>query len=301
MGFPRDRQQMQHRVGRSARRRHRRNGILERRARENVARPHAAAHEIDDALAGGAGDVRLGRIRRRHAAAAERRDAEKLAGDRHRVRGELAAARARAGTRRGFEPAQIAVAHAAGGVRADGLEHVLNRDVLAVELPRRNRSAVEHQPRHVQARERHHGGGNRLVAADEDHQAVEAVAARDELDRVGDHLAADERGAHPLGAHRDAIGDRHGVELHRRAAGGADPLLERDRQLAQVPVARPDFDPGVGDADERLGEVRVGKAGAFEHRARGRAVRAGRQRIRSECDHDATSLRVAFWRLFQLW
>ena len=48
----------------------------------------------------------------------------------------------------------------------------------------------------------------------------------DELDRVGDHLAADQRGPHPLGAHRDPVGDRDRVQLHRRAAGGADPLLD---------------------------------------------------------------------------
>ena len=51
-----------------------------------------------------------------------------------------------------------------------------------------------------------------------------------ELDRVGDHLAADERRLHALGAHRDAVGDRDRVELHRRAAGRADALL--DRRLA---------------------------------------------------------------------
>ena len=48
----------------------------------------------------------------------------------------------------------------------------------------------------------------------------------DQLDRVGDDLAADERGAHALGAHGDAVGHRDGVELHRRAAGRADAILD---------------------------------------------------------------------------
>ena len=87
------------------------------------------------------------RIGRRHAAAAERRDAERLADDRHRVRGELAAARARAGTRDVLEQLEVAVGHPAGGVRADGLEHVLNGHLVAVELPGRNRAAVEHDAR----------------------------------------------------------------------------------------------------------------------------------------------------------
>src|ERR1043166_5429389 len=52
--------------------------------------------------------------------------------------------------------------------------------------------------------------------------------------RIGDHLAAHERRAHPLAAHRDAVGDRDGVELHRRAAGGADAALDVRGELAQV-------------------------------------------------------------------
>ena len=36
----------------------------------------------------------------------------------------------------------------------------------------------------------------------------------------------DERGAHALGAHRDAVDDRDGVELDGRAAGLADALLD---------------------------------------------------------------------------
>ena len=62
----------------------------------------------------------------------------------------------------------------------------------------------------------HHGhGGDGLVAAGDGHDAVEHVAARHELDRVGDDLAADERALHALGAHRDAVGDRDRVDLDR--------------------------------------------------------------------------------------
>ena len=144
-------------------------------------------------------------------------------------------------------------------------------------------------PGHVQPRERHDAARNRLVAADEHDEAVEAVAARDELDRVGDHLAADERRAHALGAHRDAVGNRDGVELHRRAAGRADAGFDVLGQRAQVQIARADLDPGVGDADERLLQIRVGEAGAFEHRARGRAARACRQWVVSVSAHACIS------------
>src|ERR1700704_1745295 len=47
-------------------------------------------------------------------------------------------------------------------------------------------------------------------------------------------------------------------------------------EIAQVVIARADFNPGVRDADERLLEVAVGKADGLEHRARGRAARLGR-------------------------
>ena len=85
------------------------------------------------------------------------------------------------------------VGHLAGRVRADALVDVLNRDVVALEASRRDRPAVEHQARHAQPRHRHRRARDRLVAAAERDDGVEAVAARDQLDRVRDDLAADER------------------------------------------------------------------------------------------------------------
>ena len=266
---------MQHRVGRSARRRHRRDRVLERRFRHDVARAQVLADEPHDALAGGARDAGLGRIVGRHAAAAERRDAQELRGDRHGVRGELPAAGAGARTRGRFEVAQLGIGHPPGTVRANRLEHVLNRHVVALKAARRNRSAVQHQPRHVEPGERHRRRGDGLVAPDQHDHAVEAVAARDQLDRVGDHLAADERGAHAFGAHRDAIGDRNRVELHRRAAGAADALFHVHGQIAEMKVAGTDLDPGVRHADERLLEIRIGEADRLQHRA-GRSAAGAR-------------------------
>src|SRR5438067_1579762 len=73
--------------------------------------------------------------------------------------------------------------------------------------------------------------GNRLVAGGESDDRVEEMAAADQLDGVGDDLPANEAGLHPLRAHGDAVADGHGVELHRRAAGGADAVLDVHRQL----------------------------------------------------------------------
>jgi len=43
----------------------------------------------------------------------------------------------------------------------------------------------------------------------------------------------------PSGVHRDAVGDRHRVEFHGRAAGGANALFHVSREVAQMVVARP--------------------------------------------------------------
>ena len=76
----------------------------------------------------------------------------------------------------------------------------------------------------------------------------------------------------PGGAHRDAVGDRDRVELHRRAAGRADALLDLRGEHAVVEVARHRLDPRVRDADDRLGEVLGGVADAMQVGARGGAL-----------------------------
>src|SRR6478609_5278008 len=81
---------------------------------------------------------------------------------------------------------ELLVGHLARGVRADGLEDLLDRDVAALEAAGRDRAAVEHHGRDVQTRERHDRAGDRLVAAAQGDDRVEEVPAGDELDRVGD-------------------------------------------------------------------------------------------------------------------
>ena len=166
-----------------------------------------------------------------------------------------------------------------------------------LNLPGRDRAAVEHQARHVEPGERHHAAGNRLVAAREGDHAVEEMAAGDELDRVGDHLAADERGLHALGAHRDAVGDGDGVELHRRAAGGADALLDLLGEAAEVEVARHHLGPGVGDADDRALQRIVVEADALQVRAGRGPVRALELDPAAAAEVSLTALRASLARV----
>ena len=247
-----DREQMQHAVGRAAARRHRRGRVLDRLAGDDVRGADVVAHELHRQPAALLGGVALAAVERRDAVQAGRADPQEVERHRHGVGGELAAAGARARTCRRLDLVQLGRVDRAGGIGADGLEHVLDGDVAAAERAGGDRAVVEHEPGHVQPAERHHAGRDGLVAADDADEPVHQVAAHDELDRVGDQVAADERRLHALGAHRHAVGDRDRVELHRRAAGRADAGLDPLRQLALVEVARHRLDPRRRDADKRL-------------------------------------------------
>ena len=161
-----------------------------------------------------------------------------------------------------------------GVVGADRLEDVEDRHVAALVAAGRDRAAVEHHGGDVEAGERHHAARDRLVAGGERDDRVELVAARGQLDRVGDHLAADERALHARGPHRDPVRDRDRVELHRRAAGRADAGLDVLGEAAQVEVAGHRLDPGVGDADRRPLERVVVEPDALHVGARGGAIGA---------------------------
>ena len=212
-------------------------GRMSRRTRSMTSSP--------DRVGGGV----LGRILGRDAVEAGRREPDELEHGAHRVGGELAAAGARSGHAAFSISYSSSRRDLAGPIGADRLEHGHHRRVaLALVDARVDRAAVEHEARHVEPAERHRRAGHRLVAADDADEAVEQVAAHDELDRVGDDLAADERGLHAFGAHRHAVADRDRVELHRRAAGRADARLDELGQPALVDVARHRLDPGRRDA-----------------------------------------------------
>jgi hypothetical protein len=167
-------------------------GVLERGRLQDVSWLETLAHEIDHQLAGGFRDCRLGRVGRRDAVAAHGRQAQELTHASHGIGRELTTTGTRAGTRLVLQGAALLSGDAAGGFRADGLEDVLNRDVFIGVVPRRNRTPVEHQTRHIHAGQRHGSAGNGLVAADERDNAVELVAVDHHLDGISNQLAADE-------------------------------------------------------------------------------------------------------------
>src|SRR5206468_3623899 len=81
--------------------------------------------------------------------------------------GELAATRAGAGTGAVLELRELRIAHLPARVRADRFENVLDRDVVPVIPARSDGTAVEHESRKIEPRERHGGAGDGFIAADE--------------------------------------------------------------------------------------------------------------------------------------
>ena len=157
------------------------------------------------------------------AAEPDRPEPEEVDRDGHRVGGEVAGARADAGARVALELGELVV------------------DELAAPrarrpLPRRSGSsrACRDASRPPSRPSRGSAPARRAARAPSPLPAPSCRSPtmqispskgwlrRDELDRVGDHLAADERRAHRRHALRLVVGDGDRVELHRRAAGGAD-------------------------------------------------------------------------------
>ena len=250
-------------------------GVLERLLRHEGARRHVVADELHREPADLVGGLLLGAVHRRDPVRAERREAEEVEDRRHRVGGELPAAGAGARARDRLELVQVRSLILPGGVRADPLVDVADRDLpLRGTGPARSSRCRRRPPGCRAGRSPSRRRGSSCRRRTSWTSPSKRWPRDDELDRVGDHLARDERGAHPGGAHRDAVRDRDRVELHRRAAGVADPALHVHREVALVEVARHRLDPRRADADDRLREILVGEAGALQHRACAGAVGA---------------------------
>ncbi len=104
------------------------------------------------------------------------------------------------------------------------------------------------------------------------------MATTDQFNGIGDDLTAHQRGLHPFGAHRYAVTDSYGIELHWRTTGRAYALFHFDRKVAQVVVTGHRFNPGIGYANNRASQVVIGKADAFKHSARACTVTPIRNR-----------------------
>ena len=242
-------------------------GILEGLAGQDVARSQATLQQLHDELAAAIADIILVRIDGGDPGRSHRRQSDELQRHGHGVGGKLATAGTGPGAGHVLELFQVGIAHAAGGIGPDGFKDLLHRHISSLKSSRHNRPAIEDQGWHVKTYDPHRTGRNGLITRHQRDHGIEHVATTDQFDGVGNDLPTDEGGLHALCAHGDGIADRHRVELHRCATGGANALLDLLRQGAQVVVAGHGPDPGVGDADDRLGQIRIAKANGLELRS----------------------------------
>ena len=161
-------------------------------------------------------------------------------------------------------------------MRAYRFKHVLHGQcavaagsirIFGLAAARHDGAAVEDHRRDIQPCRRHRRCGDGLVAADQQHHRVEAVAADRQLDRIGDGLARCQRCAHAVAAHRDAVGHRDGIEFDRRAAVGEDAATRVLGQIAQRDVAGRHVRPGVHHRHEWSGDGGIVQPGGAQHGA----------------------------------
>ena len=171
-------------------------GVLQCGAGHDVAGAQAFGDHAHDGAPGGVGVFVAAFIGRRHGGGVGQREADGLGDAGHGVGGELAAARSAGGAGDALQRAELVVVHLACGVPPDGLEDVLHGDVAALEFAGEDRTSVDEDARHVEAKHGHHHRREGLVAAGDADEAVIGVAADAELHGVGDGFAADERGLH---------------------------------------------------------------------------------------------------------
>ena len=121
--------------------------------------------------------------------------------------------------------------------------------LLTAPLPVRHGSGRTIDHRDIHADRTHQEAGRGLVAAAEQHRAIDRMRAQNFLRLHGEEVAIEHGGR--LHHH---LADRQGRQLDRVAAHLPDSALHRLRALAQMRVARAQVAPGVEDGDHRLVE-----------------------------------------------
>ena len=265
VSLARDRQQVKDGVGRTRQRHRDRYGVLERLLRHDLARPDVHLHQASSGAARLPGGHLSPVVDRRRAGRAGQRHAEGLADGRHRVGRVHAGARTRRRTGGSLYRVKLGVVYGTIRVSAHGLEHVLDRDVLAQVCARQDRSAVQIDGRQVQACHGHQHPGLGLVAARDPDQGIHPLGVHHQLDRVSDQVSGHQARLHALVTHRDAVGDRDGREFDRNGSALTDALLGERGQLVQVVVAGRDLVPGRSHRYLGLAEVLLAEPDGAQH------------------------------------
>src|SRR5690606_26280559 len=119
-------------------------------------------------------------------------------------------------------------------------------DQFALVVAIQHGAAGDRDRRNVTAGSSHHQGWGGLVAAHQEYDAIDGIAADRLLHIHGGKIAEEHRGGAEVGL---TTGEDR--ELQREAAGLVDAPLDVLRDLAEVVVAGCQFRKGIADADHR--------------------------------------------------
>ena len=269
----RDGRQVQTGVGRTTGTGHNARRVLQRFQRDDVTGADVFLKQVHNRQTGRSRVLVAAFIRRGRTGRVHQRKADRLGHTGHSVRGELTTTGTSGRTRHALQRGQFFVRVLACLVTANGLEHVLNGDVLALEPAWHDRTAVDEDGRHVQTHHRHHHTRQGFVTASQTNNRVIAVTAHCQFNGIRNRFARCQRRTHAFVAHRDTVGHGDRGEFARRAGTFFDAQLNSLRLTVQRDVTRRCFVPAGCNTNQRL----VDFIFAHAHRVIVRTVRrAGR-------------------------
>ena len=264
-GFMRGRQQVQHGVGGAAHGDVERHGVLESLEAGDGTRQHRsvvllvpALGQFDDQAPGTQKQILAVGMRCQQGTVAGQAQSQRLGQAVHRIGGEHAGTGAAGGTGGALGGLHLRVRSG----RIGGLHHrihqvELDRLVVPDHLAGFHRPARNEHDGDVQAQCRHQHARGDLVAVGDTHQGVGAMGVAHVFHRIGDQVAAGQRIQHAAVTHGDAVVHGDGVELAGHATGRLDLARHQLPHILQMHMAGHELGEGIGDGDDRLGEILV--------------------------------------------
>ncbi len=274
-GTARHRHHVDDGVGRAAHGHVHADGVVEGGRREDLFRRQVLPHHVDDAAAGIRAHARVRGIGRHDRRRARQREAERF-GNRHHGRRRAHHHAGAEGTRdAAFEFGPIVFADAAGALLVPVFPGVgPGPQFHAAPVPVELRAGRRIDERHAHADGAHDQAGRGLVAAAEQHGAVDRMAAQQLLGLHRQQVAVEH------GRRLDErFRQRHRRQLDREAAGLQHAALHVLGARPQMLMAETEVAPGIDDADHRLALPVGGVVAAL---ARARAVAEGAQIVDPE-------------------
>ncbi len=252
-----DGEQMKDGVGRPPHRHGHGDGIFEGLAGQDMPgkdlffdRPHQNLRGSLRALAGL-------RIFRGHGGREGEAHAHGLDGRGHGIRGIHPPAGSGSGAGAALDLEKLLPVDPARAVFADSLERAHDGEVAVLVAAWLDRASVDEDGRNVEARHGDQRPRHVLVAAPEGQHAVHALAVCDGFNGIGNHFTRDQGVFHPLGSHRNSIGNGNGSEALRHGPGSPEPLFGHPGEGPDPHVAGSDRAVGVGHAHDGLFEIPV--------------------------------------------